>query len=200
MTKIAENGLQNAHRRYRDCAGSGSQSCSRFSIDGGSANVTALAGMSQQTGTIECVVPVATLTTFSTATTGTVTTVRAVVETFFSTTIPIASVVTPLLDSTQIANNLMNTTSSSLLTPPVSTPPVSTLATHLGVNATVTSASSMITATTAVLAVSVDSGSNTSASPMITATTAVLVVSVDSWSSSTSECSCTSTDNGSPFN
>lgn len=66
-----------------ECAGGGVQGCSRLSIDGGSADIDDL--IIQQTGTMECVVPVATLTTLTTSIRSTMTIVNAVVETVLST-------------------------------------------------------------------------------------------------------------------
>ena len=73
----------NANRSRRECAGGGVQGCSRLSIEGGSADIDDLT--LQQMGTMECVVPIATLTTLTTAIRSTQTVVNAVVETLLST-------------------------------------------------------------------------------------------------------------------
>jgi hypothetical protein len=75
--------LHNANRINRDCAGGGAQGCSRLAIKGGSADIDKLA--SQQKGTMECIVPIATFTTLTTSIRSTTTVVNAVVETVLST-------------------------------------------------------------------------------------------------------------------
>lgn len=66
----------------RQCSGGGARSCSRASIAGGGGNSDALE--LHQRGTMECLVPTATFTTFSTITSGSSTILEDAVSTLFS--------------------------------------------------------------------------------------------------------------------
>ncbi|CZR55719.1 uncharacterized protein PAC_05607 [Phialocephala subalpina] len=195
----------------RDCAGGGTQSCTRASIIGGLVDVEGLDA--QLTGTVECVLPIATVTTLSTSILGSSTILEAAVETVFSTSIPVTtsssnSVMTATATSTSNDKITVASTSSGVGTTSssVGTTSSDVGTTSSGVGTTSSDANAVVdiaTTTTGTVAstTSVAQDRAVTASSQESGTSVqVLAVSVKA-----SDCGCssslaaTATNNGSPF-
>ncbi|KAH8787538.1 hypothetical protein F5882DRAFT_378045 [Hyaloscypha sp. PMI_1271] len=94
---------------FWECAGGGAQTCSRVSIINGLADDGAL--VYEQQGSVECLVPTATLTTLATSISGSITVLNAIPTTLFSNST--AAIVTISSSNTPSSSTISGKTSSS---------------------------------------------------------------------------------------